>query len=139
MVTLGIPSSQINEIIDDPTVLHPLLSSSNVTVASSSSSILNIDSAQASQILSGYTHGVRSVFILNAALSAVCVLVAYVMIHHKELIRADEAEMRKLAKAQTRHEKGDPDTHAVQNTKEPIQQGSEPRTARGEGIEMTAR
>ena len=97
MVSLGVSSSQISAVIDDPTALYPLLSPN---ASSTSSPFANISPSTASQILSGYTHGVRSVFLLNACLAALCVLVAYVMIHHKELIRADEVEMRKRAKAQ---------------------------------------
>lgn len=97
MVSLGFANALIDDIIDDPTSLHPLLSSSDTNT---SSSLTSIDAMTAAQILSGYTHGVRSVFVLNAALAALCVFVAYVMIHHKELIRADEAEMRRSAKSQ---------------------------------------
>ena len=92
MVSLRLPGSTIDMIIDNPTVIHPLLSPSPP-----SGTLSGISSDTAQSILVGYTHGFRAVFILNASLAALCVFVAYVMIKHKELIRADEAEMRRRA------------------------------------------
>lgn len=92
MVSLGLPTTTVNNIIDDPTVLHPLLSPNATTSPPSP-----INPSTAIAVLSAYTHGVHTVFTLNAALAAVCVIVAAAMIRHKELIRADEAEMRRRA------------------------------------------
>ncbi|KAI5120822.1 hypothetical protein M0805_003218 [Coniferiporia weirii] len=91
MTSLGLPSSTINSIIDDPTTLHPFL-----TGTSNSNFVVSPEIA--ANILSGYTSGFRIVFILNAALAALCVFVAAIMIRHKELVRADDTEMRKYAK-----------------------------------------
>ncbi|EJC99877.1 MFS general substrate transporter [Fomitiporia mediterranea MF3/22] len=93
MSALKIATPAINDIIDDPTVLHPLLSSSSVV----SPDLAGINTTTVQSILDGYTHGFRAVFILNSVLAALSVAVAAVMIHHKELTRADEKEMRKLA------------------------------------------
>lgn len=89
MSSLGLPTSAINNIIDDPTILHPLLSSNAPSAF--------VNPSTASTILGAYTTGVHTVFILNAALAAVCVFVAAMMIRHKELTRGDEAEMRRRA------------------------------------------
>ncbi|TFY63560.1 hypothetical protein EVG20_g6268 [Dentipellis fragilis] len=92
MVSLGLAKSTIDAIISDPTALHPLLFPGNATLADS------VSPATARAILAGYTSGYRIVFVLNASLAAMCVAVAAVMIHHKELTRADDAEMRRRAR-----------------------------------------
>ncbi|KAA1475284.1 MFS general substrate transporter [Dentipellis sp. KUC8613] len=92
MVSLGLASSTIDSIISDPTSLHPLLTPGNSTLSDS------VSPATAHAILAGYTSGYRIVFVLNASLAAMCVVVAAVMIHHKELTRADDAEMRRRAR-----------------------------------------
>lgn len=89
MTSIGLSVSTIDNLIGNPTILHPLLSS-NVSSPS-------VNPLTALTILDAYTRGVHIVFILNAALAAVCVLVAAVMIKHNELERGDEAEMRQHA------------------------------------------
>lgn len=107
MTSLGLPAATIDEIIDDPTVL-PTLSNPNQTNSSTSSSsdtdanAIHVSASTARSILDGYTHGTHAVFILNAALATLCVFVSAAMIKHKELVRADEAEMRRRAREQLR-------------------------------------
>lgn len=107
MTSLGLPAATIDQIIDDPTVL-PTLSNPNQTNSSSSTSsdadanAIHVSASTARSILDGYTHGTHAVFILNAALATLCVFVSAAMIKHKELVRADEAEMRRRAREQLR-------------------------------------
>ena len=72
----------------------------------------------ADQILDGYPAGYRAVFLLNASLTAFCVVVAAVMIHHKELVRGDEEALRRAARAIVQpgdKERGQEDDVAGQN------------------------
>ena len=105
MTALSLPEDTIDEIIDDPTILPSLVSPSSSTSSanssnsnSNSSATITISPQTALSVLAGYTHGVQSVFVLNAALEALCVAVSVGMIKHKELVRADEAEMRRRAR-----------------------------------------
>jgi hypothetical protein len=67
---------------------------------------MGISVSAASFILShGYTRGFRSVFLLNASLASVAVVVSIFMIRHKELIRGDEEELKAEAKKGTQTEK----------------------------------
>ncbi|KAH8110380.1 MFS general substrate transporter [Phellopilus nigrolimitatus] len=104
MTSIGLSSSTINTIIDDPTALHPFLTSSTTE---NSTSTFSITPNTAKLILRGYTTGFRDVFVLNAALTALSVVVSISMIHHKELIRSDEEEMRRRGReAYTKDFKG---------------------------------
>ena len=117
MISLRLPGSTINMIINNPTVIHPLLSPS-----AGNGTLSGISSDTAQSILAGYTHGFRTVFVLNASLATLCVFVAYVMIKHKELIRADEGEMRRRAleslRERERTGKGGMQTEMKDNGKE---------------------
>ena len=100
MNALGLPHSTRDTIIDDPTLLPSLLSSN----ATASPALQGVTPAVAEQILDGYTSGFRAVFILNASLAAVSVVVAALMIRHKELVRADEAALKRTAREKAEHE-----------------------------------
>ncbi|EPT02404.1 hypothetical protein FOMPIDRAFT_1029277 [Fomitopsis schrenkii] len=93
MTGLQLSASAIKAIIDDPTVLGSRLS------ASSSSKLagLGITDAMAVTILDGYTHGFRTLFIMNACLAAMATLASVFMIKHKELTRGDEDRLRAAA------------------------------------------
>lgn len=109
MTALKLPSSTIDSIIDDPTMLGAHVSNGSSTTLQS----LGISPATASRILDGYNSGFRTVFILNATLAAIATIVSVVMIHHKELTRGDEEQLREEAR---RHEKqaqyhDDPEYH----------------------------
>ncbi|KAL5536247.1 hypothetical protein ACEPAF_68 [Sanghuangporus sanghuang] len=120
MTSLKLPESTINTIINDPTILHPLLLSSS----SNNSNLSGISSGTAQFVLAGYTHGFRIVFVLNASLAALCVFVAAIMIKHKELIRADEVEMRKRALESLRgREKVEKNGHDMQKGMKDIESG----------------
>ncbi|KAF9554182.1 MFS general substrate transporter [Agrocybe pediades] len=83
MSTLGLPSSVVISVIDDPSHL-------------SSPTSLSITPEAASFILNnGYTKGFKTIFILNASLTAVATLASVVLIKHKELTRSDEKELKK--------------------------------------------
>jgi hypothetical protein len=75
MVSLSLPPSTINAVIDDPTI---------VTKAGT------IPEAFRATILAGYVSGFRTLFILNAAFAGVATIAGIVMIKHKELRRPDE-------------------------------------------------
>ncbi|KIK55001.1 hypothetical protein GYMLUDRAFT_48202 [Collybiopsis luxurians FD-317 M1] len=82
MVSLGLSSSAISSIVDDPTILaHP--------------SELGLSPSAASLILTkGYTTGFQHLFFLNAALGALATVVSFTMIKHKELLRGDEEKLK---------------------------------------------
>ncbi|KAF8161653.1 major facilitator superfamily domain-containing protein [Crassisporium funariophilum] len=85
MKDLSLPATLINAIVNDPASL-------------ASPSTLGISGSTASLILDhGYTKGFRTVFILNACLTAVATIASVTMIKHKELTRADEAQLREHA------------------------------------------
>ena len=98
MTSLKLRTSIINDIIDDPTLLQPLLTGSNATASDITITANDISPSVALDILAGYTSGFRTLFVLNASLSAICVIVAIIMIRHKELLRGDEEEMRRAAR-----------------------------------------
>ncbi len=98
MASLEVPTALTASIINDPTVIFSLVhpnTTSNATTSDSAAA--NISVATAEQILNGYNSGIRAVFILNASLAALCVLVSATMIKHKELVRADDADLKKAA------------------------------------------
>ncbi|OJT01636.1 hypothetical protein TRAPUB_7894 [Trametes pubescens] len=92
MTSLGLPSSAISAILDDPTILGARTSASDASFAS-----LGVSPAAAERILGAYVQGFRAVFILNASLNAVATLAAIVLIKHTELMRGDEDDLRKKA------------------------------------------
>lgn len=82
MNTLAYSSVLITSIVDDPGQLF-------------SPSTLGISSSDATYILNaGYTKGFRTVFILNAILTALATIASVVLIKHKELNRGDEGQLR---------------------------------------------
>jgi hypothetical protein len=86
METLSLPEELIIKIIDNPTLLSDPPS-------------INISAEQASSILGhGYIKGFRTVFILNANLSAAATVTSIVMIKHKNLTRDDEERLKREAK-----------------------------------------
>ncbi|KAF5321749.1 hypothetical protein D9619_001273 [Psilocybe cf. subviscida] len=85
MNVLDLPPPVITAILNDPSKL-------------ASPSTLGISASTASAILSrGYTRGFRSVFLLNASLTAVATIASIFMIKHKDLMRGDEAGLRESA------------------------------------------
>ena len=82
MHKLALHSALVDTIINNPS-----------SVASPST--LGIPSSAATIILeNGYTKGFRTVFILNAFLAAIATIVSITMIEHKDLTRADEAQLK---------------------------------------------
>ena len=110
MTALKLPSSTIDRIIDDPTMLGAHVSNGSSTALQS----IGISPAAASRILDGYDSGFRTVFILNAALAAIATVVSIVMIHHKELTRGDEEQLRAEARRQEKQVQyhDDPECHS---------------------------
>ncbi|KAJ3799380.1 MFS general substrate transporter [Lentinula aff. detonsa] len=82
MVSLGLSSSTISAIIDNPSLLaHP--------------AEIGMPSTVASLILTqGYTTGFRNLFFLNASLGALATVVSFTMVKHKELLRGDEEKLK---------------------------------------------
>lgn len=93
MTGLRLSAAAIKAIIDDPIVLGSRLSASS----SSKLTSLGITDAMAVTILDGYTHGFRTLFIMNASLAAMATLASVFMIKHKELTRGDEDRLRAVA------------------------------------------
>lgn len=94
MISLGMSSSVIKAIIDDPAILGDRFSDA---VSSSKLASLGITDSMAVTILDGYTDGFRVVFILNACLSALAAVVSFLMIRHKELSRGDDEHLKAAA------------------------------------------
>lgn len=92
MSTLGLPSSTISTIVDDPTILGARTSASSSTLTS-----LGLSPETAQTILGAYIRGFRTVFILNASLNAVATIAAVLLIKHTELTRGDEETLKKAA------------------------------------------
>jgi len=86
MDNLNLSTQVINSIIDDPTILAP---------NSSLTQLLGPIIRQ--QILAGYIKGFRTLFILNAAFSALATVASVLLIKHHELTRADEAQLKEEA------------------------------------------
>jgi hypothetical protein len=86
MQELSLSEELIKRVIDDPSLLsHP--------------ASINLSQEQATSILEhGYTKGFRSVFILNASLSAAATLTSIFMIKHKNLTRDDDEKFREVAR-----------------------------------------
>ncbi|KAG7091549.1 hypothetical protein E1B28_010578 [Marasmius oreades] len=100
MKALSLPESTITDIINDPSVLFPFSHPTNSTVAAS------VSQQDAQYILiHGYNAGFRDIFILNGSLGVMATVVSVLMIKHKELVRAEDAEREKarnLLEKQTR-------------------------------------
>ena len=100
MIQLSLPISTINKIVDDPSIIgtringNPSTNTSSDTLAS-----LGISQSDAEHILHGYTSGFRTVFILNACLSALATLASILLIKQQDLTRGDEEKLRAEAKA----------------------------------------
>ncbi|KIJ08503.1 hypothetical protein PAXINDRAFT_18367 [Paxillus involutus ATCC 200175] len=90
--SLSLTSSAITTIINDPIILGPSTSISQLDS-------LGLTPSQASYALTrGYTAGFKSVFILNACLAGVATVSSIFMIKHKELMRGDEQKLRAEAR-----------------------------------------
>ena len=96
MSSLQLPSTTIDKIIDNPTLLGARLSNGSATALEA----LGISPHTADVILDGYTNGFRIVFIMNAILAAIATVVSILMIHHKELTREDEERLLAEARRQ---------------------------------------
>ncbi|KAF9072105.1 major facilitator superfamily domain-containing protein [Rhodocollybia butyracea] len=82
MLSLGLSSSAINSIVDDPTIL-------------ARPGALSLSSESAALILTqGYTIGFRNLFFLDASLAVLATVVSFTMIKHKELLRGDEEKLK---------------------------------------------
>ena len=91
MSALGLPPSTISAIVNDPTRLPALATST------SSSDLDGITAVIAQRVLGAYVSGFRTVFLLNAGLNAVATLAAILLIQHTELTRGDEEGLKKCA------------------------------------------
>ncbi|KAG6810458.1 hypothetical protein H0H92_011807 [Tricholoma furcatifolium] len=86
MKDLSLPETIIEEVINDPSSI-------------SSPSKVGLTISMATDILNnGFIKGFRSVFLLNASLTAVATIVSVLMIKHKELTRGDEEKLLEKAK-----------------------------------------
>ncbi|KAF9257929.1 MFS general substrate transporter [Marasmius fiardii PR-910] len=96
MKALSFPQSTITDIINDPSVLFPLAHPTTNTTTVVPTAVTQQD---AQYILThGYNGGFRNIFILNGSLAAMATIVSVLMIKHKELVRAEDAEMMKARK-----------------------------------------
>ncbi|KAJ7196484.1 MFS general substrate transporter [Mycena pura] len=85
MTALGVPSSTIAQIVDDPALLH-------------TPATVSMTQATATAILDGgYTTGFHALFEMDVALTVFATLVSVVMIKHKELTRQDDEALRQKA------------------------------------------
>lgn len=98
MEQLSLPTSTINKIVDDPTLLGNLIDGQDGISPSDTLQSLGISVQAAGRILKGYNNGFRAVFIMNATLAAVATIVSVLMIRHKELTRGDEAQLKAEAR-----------------------------------------
>ncbi|KAJ3771995.1 MFS general substrate transporter [Lentinula raphanica] len=82
MVSLGLSSSTISAIVDNPSLLaHP----AEIELSSNVASLI---------LTQGYTTGFRHLFFLNASLGALATVVSFTMVKHKELLRGDEEKLK---------------------------------------------
>ena len=100
MASLGLPSSTIEQIVADPTLLSP---------TAASASALALTAGTVTSVLDAYVAGFRTVFLLDAGLNAFATVAAFVLIRHADLTRGDEEQLRRLAE---RAEKGGKDVEA---------------------------
>ena len=105
MRQLRLPTSTINKIVDDPTLVGKILSGNNSTDVRS----LGISIEAAVHILQGYNDGFRDEFIMNASLAAVAMVASVLMIRHKELTRPDEVQLKARAEKEERERPGKQD------------------------------
>ncbi|KAJ8074511.1 hypothetical protein PM082_015412 [Marasmius tenuissimus] len=90
MKSLSLPESTISQIIDDPSILNSLSNGMNSTSIAAGISVSQVDAQTI--LVHGYNKGFHDIFILNASLATFATIVSVLMIKHKELIRADDAE-----------------------------------------------
>ena len=103
MKKLGLSQSVINRIVDDPSILaNRFNTTSNPLVT------MGVTPTDTDDIIKGYTSGFKTVFILNACLAALAAIISVLMIHHKELTRPDEAQLKAEAKLANDLEKAEP-------------------------------
>ncbi|THH27805.1 hypothetical protein EUX98_g6383 [Antrodiella citrinella] len=93
MLKLSLPASTIGTIVDDPSLLGARLSST-LNVTADPLVALGITASDAEEILRGYTSGFRTVFLMNASLSALATVVSILMIKQQDLTRPDEEQLR---------------------------------------------
>jgi len=82
--SIGLADNLLHEVTSDPTLI--------------SKATFNVTTKVREELLEGYNHGFRVMFLLNASLAAFAAVVAFVLIKHKELIRADDAERKAEAR-----------------------------------------
>lgn len=123
MTQLNLPSSTIKKIVDDPTLLGVRLTG-GMNETSNALDPLGISPSAADHILAGYNNGFRAVFIMNATLAAVATVVSILMIHHKNLERDDEAQLRAQAKKEEKHDKEETVLHAAHDIEMGALQGN---------------
>ncbi|KAF5369356.1 hypothetical protein D9758_002764 [Tetrapyrgos nigripes] len=111
---LSLPSSIINEVINDPRILSNPSDARNSTILSPSDATYILEK--------GYKFGFRDLFILVAALNVLATIISAVMIGHKDLVEDDEEELR--AAALERLGKKDDSESGVGSGSEPKKQGS---------------
>ena len=80
MHKLALPSGLMGTIINNPSSL-------------ASPSTLGIPPTVTIILENGYTKGFRNLFILNASLTAITMIVSITMIKHKDLTRGDEEQL----------------------------------------------
>ena len=124
MIALGLSEDTITSVIDNPSILGARL-----THGAAKLEALGIETETAGLILEGYMRGFRIVFIVNAMLSAIATVVSVVMIHHKELTRGDEEQLRaearkRVEKTQPRY-RDDPERLPEENIEMPVRQSSD--------------
>jgi len=82
--SIGFPEDQLQQLTDNPTLI--------------SKTTFNVTAEVRRELLEGYIHGFHIMFTLNASLAAFAVVVAIIMIKHKELTRADDAQLKAEAR-----------------------------------------
>ncbi|KAF5389690.1 hypothetical protein D9757_006024 [Collybiopsis confluens] len=104
MTALGLSSSAISAIVDDPSILaHP----SEIQLSQNAASLI---------LTEGYTTGFQRLFYLNASLGALATVVSFTMVKHKELLRGDEEKLKQegiamlKAREAKRHHSDKPET-----------------------------
>ncbi|KAJ7590874.1 MFS general substrate transporter [Mycena floridula] len=85
MKSLGLSSSIISSVVDDPAVL-----------SNPSSVGLSVEDA-AYVLRNGYTKGFRTVFLVHASLATLATITSILMIKHKDLTRGDEERLKQEA------------------------------------------
>ena len=114
MKSLSLPEPVISQIIDDPSILNSLFNPTNLTSIPAGTSISQGDAQYI--LVYGYNKGFRDIFVLNASLAAFAAIVSVLLIKHKELIRADEAEMVRQRKVLEMGQKTKNEEHGKQES-----------------------